>query len=425
MDDSYFVKAILYPLRNWIACTIFFLPTTGWSQEVITNPRGYYVAKIAGITAGETQKRTYLGVQLTAVTKGAEGLVGNVSGDAFSLPYVASPQEVYDPTRTAYLHVIDGTGRGFISDIVEFRQNDFKCAATLAPWMAVGTRVRICYHPNLTDLFGSTNQFSLASGTSADLTDNVVAWDAVAQQEKIYYYHSFRQRWEEKNVNADAGLAALKFPYGIYIIRRSSGNLRISLSGEISAAPILLPVRTGDNVFSLPINLSSSLANIIPESGAFSPIKGRNTNRADLITLEEPYSGLQKGPFYLSSRPNALGWRKVGANTHNETLEPIDFLSTLIINRRGPAGFVRVEGSLEPGPQLLIPENADPGETPLFGEISFSHPLPPDVLAVAEVSMDLQNWSFSANAELVNGVFRFPLPSGQGRAFYRIKATLE
>lgn len=405
---------------------MFFLPTSGWTQtEAYTNPRGYYVAKIAGTTAGETQKRTYLGVPLTAVAKAAEGLVSNVNGDAFSLPFLTSPQEMHDPARTAYVHVIDGAGRGFISDIVEFRQNDFKCAANLTSWMVVGTRVRIFYHPNLTDLFGATNQFSLASGTSADLTDNVVTWDAVAQQEKIYYYHSVRQRWEEKNVNADAGLAALKFPYGIYIIRKSSGNLRISLSGEISAAPILLPVRTGENVFSLPINLSSSLANIIPESGAFSPIKGRNANRADLITLEEPYSGLQKGPFYLSSRPNALGWRKVGANTHDETLEPIDFLSTLLIHRRGPAGFVRVEGSLEPGPQLFIPENAAPGETPLFGEIAFPNPIPPKVIAIAEVSTDLQNWSFSANAEVVNGVFRFPLPSGQGRAFYRIKATIE
>jgi hypothetical protein len=319
---------------------------------------------------------------------------------------------------------MDGHGRGFVSDIVEFRQNGLRCAADLAPWMSPFTTVRIRSHPNLADLFGVDNRFSLASGTSADLADNVVAWDTETQQEKVYFYHSVHQRWEEKDVNADAGSASLKFPYGIYIIRRSSGNLRVSLSGEISGAPILLPVRPGVNVFSLPINLTSSLANLIPASGDFPVIPGVNAAQGDLITLEEPYSGLQRGPFYLSSRPGATGWRKVGDNATDDTIEPLDFLSTLIIRRDGPAGYVRVEGNLEAGPGFSIPADPDVNETSLPVEFPHSFTFPPNVeryyRIFAETSSDLQNWSDAGDVSLNGGVFKFTLPGGQGRGFWRI-----
>lgn len=72
---------------------------------------------------------------------------------------------------------MDGNGRGFVSDIVEFRPNDLRCAADLAPWMGPYTSVKIRPHPNIVNLFGVNNQFSLASGTSAETADNVVAWD--------------------------------------------------------------------------------------------------------------------------------------------------------------------------------------------------------------------------------------------------------
>jgi hypothetical protein len=201
----------------------------------------------------------------------------------------------------------------------------------------------------------------------------------------------------------------------------------VSLSGEVSGAPILLPVRPGVNVFSLPINLTSSLANLIPASGDFPVISGVNAAQGDLITLEEPYSGLQKGPFYLSSRSGAAGWRKVGANATDETIEPLDFLSTLIIRRDGPAGYVRVEGNLNAGPGFPIPADPDVGETPLIGELPIPREFPPGLTLAVETSTDLQNWSNRAfvQRQIGDSIVSFVLPTGQGRAFYRLRGLFE
>ena len=409
--------------KSLLAIALAMVPMGVSAQFAYGEPRGIYVVKLPGKSAGETQKRTYLGMPLMSDTRFA-GLVETVNGDLLSLQGISSHQDIQDATRPSFVHVMDGAGRGFITDIVEFRQNDIRCAVNLAPWMAAGTVVRIRPHPNVVQLFGANNRFALAAGSSAELADNIVAWDAAAQQEKVYYYHSTRQRWEEKDVNANAGAAVLRFPYGIYIIRRSTGNLRMTLSGEISGAPILLPVRTGVNVFSLPINLSSSLSNLIPATGDFPAIAGVNATQADLVTLEEPYSGLQRGPFYLSSRPGSTGWREVGDNSGNDISAPLDYLSTLIIRRSGPAGYVRVEGSLDPGPGFSPPADPDAGETALTGELPY-RPLPGSPSYKIEVSTDLQNWSDYADPVLENNVAKFQLPGGQGRAFYRLRITLD
>ena len=79
----------------------------------------------------------------------------------------------------------------------------------------------------------------------------------------------------------------------------------------------------------------------------FPSFRGR-TRRADILTFEEPTTGLQRGPFYHLSRPNASGWREVGENGSAASIQPLDFLSILVLRRDGNAGYVLVEGSLDP-----------------------------------------------------------------------------
>jgi len=78
---------------------------------------------------------------------------------------------------------------------------------------------------------------------------------------------------------------------GFYLVRRSPGTLRIALSGNIGSESVLLPVRTGAGVFSLPVNLSGSLITILRTSGDFAVDSGPNANSADILTFEEPTTG--------------------------------------------------------------------------------------------------------------------------------------
>lgn len=392
------------------------------ATEAFTSPRGIYALKVAGTSPGRSQARTYFAVQLLPDPKFV-GLVGSVSGDALSLNGVSSYSGLADPERKSYVHVLTGNGRGFVVDIEQFRATDLRCSQNLSEWISAGAQISIRPHPHLADLFGAGNRFGLGSGPDADTADNVVVWDPLTQQERVYFYHSIRGRWEEKDVEADATRAILRFPYGLYIVRRSPGALRISLSGAIGADSLLLPVRTGTNVFSLPVNLSRSLGNLISSSGDFPVVSGPNSNNADLLTFEEPSTGIQFGPFYHSSKANPGGWREVGKGEGAGL--SLDLLSTLILRRDGAPGFVFAAGSLVPGPvPVVLPPDPEPGEVPLFGDLPYPQNLPPDLSAEIQISTDLQTWTPHANPTIANGRATFPLPAGQSRGFYRIKVSL-
>ena len=392
-----------------------------------TPPRGIYKVKVAGKPEGADQARTYLGIQLLP-DKSFVGLIRTISGNALSLMNVGSHLFLQDPERKLYVHVLDGNGNGFIADIEEIRENDILCAENLSPWMAAQTRVSIRPHSRLADVFGIANRFGLGGGPDADHADNVVIWDPVAQQEVVYYFHSTRARWEKKGVEEDASQAILRFPYGLYIVRRTPGTLWIVLSGDVGSESVLLPVRPGANVFSLPINLSVSLDNLFSSEGSYSLLAGPNANQADLLTFEEPSTGGQRGPFYFLSRPGSQGWREVGVNGSNDAIEPLDLLSTLVLQRRDATGYVFAEGSLTPGPGTQVPPTPEPGEPVLIGEIR----LPPNVsfpsglIYQVQVSTDLQNWVPLPDIVVTeNGKLRtFPLPPGYSRSFYRLMVTM-
>lgn len=350
------------------------------------------------------------------------GPATTVSGNTISYGYPIP--SVPDQERTCYLHVLSGPGKGFVSDITAFTETGIVCADDLAPWVTPGILTMIRPHPSLADIFGVTNRFGLGSGPDAASADNVVIWDAATQQERVYYFQSDRNRWEQKDVEADASKTSIRFPHALYIVRRATEPMRIALTGEIGYEPVLLPVKTGANVFSLPVNLSASLNALITSEGPYSILKGRNANRADLLTFEEPATRVQKGPFYYRSRPNDSGWREVGVNGSDQPLQPLDMLSTLTLRRQGVPGYVLAEGSLDPSPNGPPPIHPDPieGELPITMEFPFHVNPHPSLVFTLEKSVDLQTWgptSFTIEGQRIV----FPLPTGESRAFYRVTVT--
>jgi hypothetical protein len=396
------------------------------AQNAYTPPRGVYTVKVPGSTPEAPQVRTYLGIQLMPETR-FEGPVGQVSGNVISLQFAPDPTFLNAIAGKKYVHVLNGSGEGFVTDINAASASGITCADDLTSWIQPWsqTRIRIRCHPSLSEVLGPDNRFGLGSGEDAGSADNLVVWDPDLQGERVYFFHSTRLRWEEKDIEADAGGAILRFPYGFYLVRRSAGMLRIALAGEIGSDAVLLPVRTGANVFSLPVNLSASLGEIVRAEGMFPVIPGPNAASADILTLEEPTTGVQRGPFYQLSRDGESGWREVGVDASTASLRPIDFLSTLVIRREGSAGYVFAKGGLEPPASPAPPMSPDPepGEVPLFAEIPLRQAFPPGVTMAVETSTDLQTWNTHATPELQPGKVTFQLPSGQGRAFYRLRVS--
>lgn len=409
-------------LLHFLAGLILATAPARADMAAYSEPRGIYTVKVAGAVAG-SPTRTYIGIQLLPDTR-FRGPTATVSGNTVSLAGIAPYQALETPGRISYLHVLGGTGAGFVTDILQYRDEDMVCAENLEPWLQSGTLVNLRPHSTLADIMGENNPFGLAAGADALSADNVVVWDPVTQSEKVYYFHSVRGRWEEKDVVADAAGAPFRFPYGFYIVRRSSGTLRIALSGEINSFPVLLPVRSGANVFSLPLNLSGSLEALMNAGGAHAVISGPNAATADILAFEEPSTGNQRGPFYHLSRPGESGWREVGVDGSQAAIEPLDFLSTLILRRQGNSGPVLAQASLDPPPvpRPPLPPDPEPGEIPLTGELPAA--FPPGMSAEVQISTDLQTWQSHENVILQNGKATFDLPSGQRRAFYRLKISL-
>ncbi len=400
------------------------------AQTAYTAPRGYYTVKVPGATEHGSVTRTYLGIQLLPDNSYA-GLVQSLNGNSVTLQNLGTGDHTVlaDPVRPCYLHVLDGPGRGFVTDITAFQTSGVVYAENPGPWIQAGTRVLIRPHSNISDILGANNRFGFAAGTDAGSSDNVVLWDAVTQQEKVHYFHSTRNRWEQKNIVADAGTASIRYPQGFYLVRRSPGMLRIALSGNIGSEAVLLPVRPGAGVFSLPVNLSGSLDAIVRTTGNFAVDSGPNANSADILTFEEPVTGQQRGPFYHQIRAGLSRWREIGVDGGDAALQPLDFLATLVFRRHSGPGRVLAEGSLVPPlvPRPPLPPDPDPGELPLIAEFPHNiNPLAlPDVTVTIETSPDLQTWTSSPlNGLNANNRFEFPLPAGQGRAFYRLAVSL-
>ncbi|WP_367872584.1 hypothetical protein [Luteolibacter sp. Populi] len=368
-------------------------PATVFAAE--TTPLGIYAVKIAGTAPGETRARTYLGIQLLQPANFG-GLVVQTDGKRFTFNGASELPLHSDADKEYYVHAINGPGAGFIARIEAYEGAWVRCDQDLGAWLPPGTQFSIRPNPRLTDLFGADNRFGFVSGENAAQSDKVVLWDSREQEERIYYFNSTRSRWEEKGIEADAGNTPIRYPNGLYIVRHSATPLRIALKGEISADPVLLPVRDGANVFSLPVNLSASLANLVSSSGPFAVKSGKNAAQSDILSFEDPAGVAGSGPFYYRSRSNDTGWRAVGTNDSDAPLQPLDMLSTLVLRHEGEDAFVRVNADLTapPGGPFVPPADPDPGELPLEVEVPNPvNPSPAELTIVLETSKDLATWS--------------------------------
>ncbi len=394
----------------------------GRAQTATTIPIGIYVTKVPGRAAHQPPVRTYLGCALLPPVFNS-GTINTVEGPKITL---WAPVSEPEPARESYVHVMSGKGRGLIADIKEFQSGAVICDTDLSTWVAPGDIVRLRHHQRLEEIFGTENRFGLDAGSSAREADTIVIWNNQTQRESVYYFHSTRDRWEEAGLEADAGPTPVRFPNGLYIVRRTPGTLRVFLQGMISSAPVLLPVRTGANVFSLPIHLDGSLANRFRHGEPFFVREGRTPLSADLLTFEEPFTSTQRGPFYFQSHPRNPGWRLVGDNDPATVAQPPDLLSALIVRRFGPPGYIRIEGSEDPPAQQPQPppSDAEPDEAPLEGEMPFIITSHPDLKTQLQTSLDLAQWSELPFEPGEDGRITFQLPPGSSRAFYRISVSL-
>jgi hypothetical protein len=87
-----------------------------------------------------------------------------------------------------------------------------------------------------------------------------------------------------------------------------------------------------------------------------------------------------------------------------------------------------VQGSLAPAANPPpVPAAAESGELPLEAELPLPGRLMPGLTYQVQISNDLQTWNPATQITVTstaNNRVRFRLPSGQSRAFYRLKIEM-
>jgi hypothetical protein len=85
---------------------------------------------------------------------------------------------------------------------------------------------------------------------------------------------------------------------------------------------------------------------------------------------------------------------------------------------------VLAEGSSIPGAALAtVPADPEPGEIPLVGELEVPSNFPGSWDYSVQTSTGSQTWTLAGSIAKYSDRVTFPLPAGQGRAFYRIRVA--
>ena len=401
----------------------------GKAQESVSKTQCVFAVQIPGASAQHPLRRTQLGTHLVPFAV-YDGTVNQASGkiietDTWGLDSALqgfSPEEFY-------VHFFDGSGCGYLADIASVESGEIHCKEDLPSFIQADDYFQIFRHQRLSEIFTSDNSYGFGAGESADQSDNIAIFNPDLQTEEIFYFHSVRLRWEKEGVPENANNHLVRFPYGFFVIRRTTGMIKILLRGIVHEAPILLPVQTGLNLFSIPIGNTTSINNLISVSGAHSAQSGLNAVSSDLVFIHESSAIEQRGPFYYSTASNSPKWLKVGDSSNVESSTLVDPLSALIIHRKGSPGFLRVESDqYNPPPYFSLASNPEPGELPTTTLVQFDLPgfIRPDLTYAFDMSSDLANWVELDDEVYSQGnviTFQVGLPPGQSRRFYRLRVN--
>src|SRR5687767_6442348 len=123
------------PFLSGLGCGLVLMTPRSTAQTSATTlPVGAYTIKVPGKAEGETQRRTYFGVQLLPERTFA-GTVSAVSGNEVTIANWNSASLGMTAGHQSCLHVLSGTGRGFVAEIEESLATGVRCPENMAAWV--------------------------------------------------------------------------------------------------------------------------------------------------------------------------------------------------------------------------------------------------------------------------------------------------
>jgi hypothetical protein len=308
---------------------------------------GYQTATIAGGGTTAAPKYTMLAVNLANPTVYQATMENTLSGTFTAGAYNAGTYAKF------YLEIVSTGAR---ADIVSNTASSLTLAgadqASISAALATPQSVRIRKHRTLSDLFGGASGTTTDStvpflkGSAASSADNVLVMINGVYKTLYYSSNISRPGWRDNTT------LATDFPIypsdGIFIARRATAPLSITISGEVKNYTSLIPITAGVSaanpkytLTSLPVPVAMTLPTLFGGDGttaggaSLKLLRGTAAGAADNVLV---WNGTSFVTYYYSSNVSRPGWRDSGGNVASAVSIPSD--AAFLIKRTSAASTI-------------------------------------------------------------------------------------
>jgi len=341
------MKKLNVALAIFVAAVMSGNAQTNSTNTVNSDIVGYQTATIAGGGTTVAPKYTMLAVNLANPTVYQATMENTLSGTFTAGAYNAGTYAKF------YLEIVSTGAR---ADIVSNTASSLALAtadqASISAALATPQAVRIRKHRTLSDLFGG------ASGTTTDSTVPFLKSTAAASADnvlvmingvyKTLYYSSLGTRpgWR------DGTTLATDFPIypsdGIFIARKATAPLSITISGEVKNYTSLIPITAGVStsnpkytLTTFPVPVAVTLPTLFGGDGTTTGGASLKLNRGTSAALADNvliWNGTTFLTYFYSSAGTKPGWRDSAGNVASAVSIPSD--AAFLIKRTSAASTI-------------------------------------------------------------------------------------
>ena len=341
------MKKLNVALAIFVAAVMAGNAQTNSTNTVNSDIVGYQTATIAGGGTTAAPKYTMLAVNLANPTVYQATMGNTLSGTFTAGAYNAGTYAKF------YLEIVSTGAR---ADIVSNTASSLALAtadqASISAALATPQSVRIRKHRTLSDLFGGASGTTTDStvpflkGTAAASADNVLVMINGAYKTLYYSSNPARPGWRDNTT------LATDFPIypsdGIFIARRATAPLSITISGEVKNYTSLIPVTAGVSasnpkytLTSLPVPVAVTLPTLFGGDGTVNGgaslklTRGTAAGTADNVLI---WNGTTFVTYYYSSNAARPGWRDSAGIAASTVSIPSD--AAFLIKRTSAASTI-------------------------------------------------------------------------------------
>jgi uncharacterized protein (TIGR02597 family) len=319
--------------------------------DVYTDPVGFITLTALGTqnTPGANPYLTQLGLGMTQVPTSR----GNATaGAAFQVNVNASLtagqfNKTADGNFAYFIEITSGSNAGLMDDIVSNDTVSVYTADDLTSYLGAGTTYKIYPHWTIGTVFGPANQAGFLGGSSAGAADNINVWNPNTQSYSVYYFKTGGlggTGWRSaSSTTINTTNIVLYIDQGLFIARRTTGDVTNKLVGAVKLGTTISPVVTNGSTFAanvFPAGQPFGTSTLYTGSPATGLAGGSSAGAADNVDVWNPATQSYIVYYYKTGGLGGTGWRSGASTTIDASTNAIPLGSVgLIVRRAGNPSF--------------------------------------------------------------------------------------